>query len=65
MEICKGCGRNVADSAACLSCPTEPLEHRGSRMPEILKEIAIDPLFASAIDEFSPDERVLLEKAAG
>jgi hypothetical protein len=40
MQICPGCGRSIADRAPCVSCPAEPPEHRGSRMPDLLREAA-------------------------
>lgn len=55
MMICKSCGRTVAERAACMECPTAPQEHRGSRMPDLLRECAADPLFAdAAFREFAP-----------
>lgn len=66
MNICPSCGRTVADRAACMSCPTAPDEHRGSRMPDLIREAACDPLFTHAVfNEFQPDERALAEKAGG
>lgn len=61
MGICSNCGRTVDDRSPCTACPEEP---RGSRMPEHMP--SIDPLFAHAVfNEFTPDERALLEKAGG
>ena len=69
MEICTGCGRNFPDKAACLTCPTEPQEHRGSRMPNLLRECAADPLFAdAAFRGFAPlteDAKVAFKEKAG
>jgi hypothetical protein len=47
-----------------MTCPTEPQEHRGSRMPELLKSLMVDPLFADAVASDVPEE-ALREKAAG
>jgi len=47
-----------------MSCPTEPEEHRGSRMPDLLRECAVDPLFADAVfKEFAPED--IREKEEG
>lgn len=61
MQICRGCGRTVADRAPCMSCPAEPEEHRGSRMPNLIREAAVDPLFAHAVfNEFTPEEKEMV-----
>jgi len=48
----------------CTGCiPTEPQEHRGSRMPSLIRECAVDPLFADAVfKEFAPSEETIKEK---
>ena len=65
--ICTSCGRaDGSGKPPCMSCPPEPGEHRGSGMPDLIREAAADPLFAHAVfNEFAPDEEALLEKAGG
>jgi hypothetical protein len=48
----------------CTECvPVKKEEHRGSRMPDLLRECAVDPLFADAVfREFAPSEETIEEK---
>ena len=49
----------------CNACvPVEKEEHRGSRMPDLIRECAVDPLFADAVfKEFAPED--IKEKEGG
>jgi hypothetical protein len=48
-------------------CVKERGEHQGSRLPDLLRECAADPLFYdAAFREFTPeDEAMVREKAGG
>lgn len=57
--ICKTCGRVRFDgNPPCLVCATPvPTEPRGSRIPDLIRECAADPLFHdAAFKEFTPEE---------
>lgn len=56
MNVCKSCGRTVADRAPCVECA----EPRASVMPPHME--SVDPIFADAVREYGPDEKTLREK---
>lgn len=47
-------------------CAQGKAEHRGSRMPDLIRECAADPLFADAVfHEFTPEQAEMVKEKAG
>ena len=63
--ICTSCGRaDGSGKPPCMECPTQIREeHRGSRMPDLIREAASDPLFAdAAFRPFTPEETEMVKE---